>query len=223
VLRSGAIAIVLGAAAAAGLAAPAGGTMRGAPELVAIVGTNDAFDIGLFFPSGKPVTTLAPGTYTVVVHDRSAIHNFHLASNFDPNVDFRTDVPFVGDASFTVTFQPSTRYDYACEPHWQVMNGHFSTSSGGTTPPPPAPPTLHADVAPGGRVTLRPRSVRAGRVRIVVRDRAKRAGFRLRGAGVDRRTRAAFVGTARWTLRLRPGRYRFGADPKPLRGILAVR
>ena len=38
------------------------------------------------------VSTLKPGTYTVVVHDKSAIHNFHLASNFDPTVDFRTDV-----------------------------------------------------------------------------------------------------------------------------------
>jgi hypothetical protein len=46
-----------------------------------------------------------------------------LASNLDSTVDFRTDLDFVGDKTFTVTFRPDTRYAYACEPHWQVMNG----------------------------------------------------------------------------------------------------
>ena len=108
--RSAIIAIILAplAVAAGFLAAPAIGTQADTPTLDAVVGTNDAFDIGLFFPDGRPVRTLTPGTYTVVVHDRSAIHNFHLASNFDPSVDFRTDVDFVGDQSFTVTFRPDT-------------------------------------------------------------------------------------------------------------------
>ena len=39
------------------------------PVLDAVVGKNDALTIGLFFPDGTPVTTLEPGTYTVVVHD----------------------------------------------------------------------------------------------------------------------------------------------------------
>lgn len=207
-------------------AAPAIGGGDDTPVLDAVVGTNDGFDIGLFLPSGKPVVTLAPGTYTVVVHDRSKLHNFHLASNFDPTVDFRTDVDFVGDKSFTVTFRPDTRYDYACEPHWQVMNGHFTTTAAGggtTTTPKPKPATVRADVSAAGRVTLRPTAVRAGAVRVVVRDRSRRVGFRLRGAGVDRRTRAGFVGTATWSVRLRRGTYRFGPDPKPLRGILRAR
>src|ERR1051326_2920597 len=75
------------------------------PRLDAIVGTNDAFDITLNDASGKRVSVLEPGIYTIVVHDRSAIHNFHLASNDDPTVDFRTDVPFVGDMTFTATFK----------------------------------------------------------------------------------------------------------------------
>jgi hypothetical protein len=227
--RAAIVAIILGplAAAAGFLAGPAVGTRADPPTLDAIVGTNDAFTIGLFFPDGRPVRTLAPGTYTVLVHDRSAIHNFHLASNFDPTVNFRTDVDFVGDRSFTVTFRPDTEYVYACEPHWQVMNGRFTTTSagGGTTAtaPPPPKPTVRANVAATGRVTLRPARVRAGSVLVVVHDRSKRFGFHLRGAGVNRRTGRQFVGTSRWTLRLKAGKYRFGSDPRPLRGILEAR
>src|ERR671933_1685679 len=131
------------AAALAVLALPAGGAARSGdnPVLYAIVGTNDAFDITLNEASGRRVSVLQPGTYTIVVHDRSAIHNFHLASNDDPTVDFRTDVPFVGDMTFTATFKPGLRYAYACEPHWQVMNGSFFVErSAGSSPPPPPPP-----------------------------------------------------------------------------------
>ena len=101
--------------------------------LTAIVGANDAFTITLNDASGQKVARLLPGTYTVVVDDRSRIHNFHLASNDDPTVDFRTDVDFVGQKSFTVTFKNDNRYAYACEPHWQTMNGSFLV----TDAPPP--------------------------------------------------------------------------------------
>jgi plastocyanin len=101
------------------LALPAAGGQRDTAILDAVVGENDAYTIGLFFPDGTRVTTLKPGTYTVIVHDKSAIHHFHLASNFDPTVDFKTELPFVGDQSFTVTFRPNTIYAYACEPHWR--------------------------------------------------------------------------------------------------------
>jgi plastocyanin len=213
--------IVIGAAGY--LALPAIASHRDVPTLDAVVGENDAFTIGFFFPDGTRVNTLKPGTYTVVVHDKSAIHNFHLASNFDSTVDFRTDVPFVGDQSFTVTFRPNTIYAYACEPHWQVMNGSFRTFAVATTTTTPAPPTVQASLSVVGAVKVRPASVRAGRVRLVVRDGSKRFGFHLTGSGVNRRTTSAFVGSTTWTLRLRAGRYHFGADPRPLRGILTAR
>jgi plastocyanin len=195
------------------LALPAAAAHRDAPILNAVVGENDAYTIGLFFPDGTRVNTLKPGTYTVVVHDKSAIHNFHLASNADPTVDFKTEVPFVGDQSFTVTFRPNTIYAYACEPHWQVMNGSFRTFAVVAT----APPTVRADVSAAGKVTVAPKTVRAGRVKLVVHDRSGKAGFHLTGNGVNRRTTAAFVGTATWTLDLKAGTYRFGP------GILTAR
>jgi plastocyanin len=105
--------------------APASTRATADGHLEAIVGTNDGFDIALNDASGNKVARLAPGTYTIVVHDRSALHNFHLASNTDPSVDFRTGLDFVGDQTFTVTFKPGLRYAYACEPHFEVMNGQF--------------------------------------------------------------------------------------------------
>jgi plastocyanin len=197
---------------------PAGAAPRENPVLDAIVGTNDAFQITLNDATGAKVSIIPPGTYTVVVHDNSAIHNFHLASNEDPTVDFRTDVDFVGTKTFTVTFRPATRYAYACEPHWQVMNGSFLTERAGGSPPPPPPPPpprvarLAATVTASGKVVLSRTSVPAGRYRVTVSDRSARDNFHLRGRGVDRRTGMAFRGSAVWTLKLVRGTYVYGSD-----------
>src|SRR5690348_5911540 len=170
------------------------GSARGGAEpvvLTAIVGTNDGFNITLNGPDGKKLQRLLPGTYTVVVDDRSAIHNFHLASNDDPTVNFRTDVAFVGQESFTVTFRNDTQYAYACEPHWQVMNGSFFVTDDAQPPPPPPPSppvrTLGASVSRAGAVRLSSASVRSGRYRIVVSDRSRNANFHLRGPGANAR------------------------------------
>jgi hypothetical protein len=205
------------AAALAVLALPAGGAARSSdnPVLDAIVGTNDAFDITLNDASGRRVTILQPGTYTIVVHDRSAIHNFHLASNDDPTVDFRTDVEFVGDKTFTATFKPGLRYAYACEPHWQVMNGSFLVARASSPPPPPPAPKvgrLSAAVTPNGAVSLSRSHVSPGRYRITVRDRSRRFNFHLVGRGVNRRTGRAFMGVATWKVQLVRGSYAYGSD-----------
>jgi Copper binding proteins, plastocyanin/azurin family len=197
------------------------------PVLIATVGTNDGFDIGLADQNGGPVVRIPPGTYTIVVRDRSTLHNFHLASNEDPSVNFRTELDFVGEMSFTVTLKDRVRYAYACEPHFQTMNGAFFV--GADTPPPPPPPTaaplpvLRAGVTAGGRPFLSRRSLRAGRYRVLVQDRSARANFHLAGRGVNRRTGMRFKGTASWTVRLARSTYRFGSDPEPLEGRLRVR
>ena len=198
------------------------------PTLIAFVGTNDGFDIGLTDASGTPITRIPPGTYTFLVRDRSRIHNFHFASNQDTTVDFRTELDFVGEMSFTVTLQNDTEYAYACEPHWQTMNGHLlSTNRPAQSPPPPPPApkakTLRAGVTAGGTAHVGSRSLRAGRYRVVVNDASRRHNFHLVGPGVNRRTTAAFRGTATWTVRLKRGAYRFGSDPEPLEGRLRVR
>jgi plastocyanin len=218
--------IVLPAAAALALFAAGGTSGADGQLLIATVGTNDGFDIGLAFPDGRKVSVLEPGTYTVRVRDRSRQHNFHLASNQDGSVDFRTELEFVGEQDFTVTFKDRTRYAYACEPHWQVMNGSFVVIS--TTSPPPPPPkaavrTLRASVSTGGMATLSSTSVKAGRFKIVVRDRSARHNFRLAGRGVNRSTGADFTGALTWRVKLAKGTYRFGSDARKLPGRLRVR
>jgi hypothetical protein len=193
------------------------------PTLFATVGTNDGFDIDLADANAVHVSRLAPGTYDIVVRDRSRLHNFHLASNGDPTVDFRTELDFVGEMTFTVTFRDDTRYAYACEPHWQRMNGEFFVSSRPPPPPPPPPPpVLRAGVTRGGRPFVAKRRVDAGSYRLVVQDSSRRANFHIRGSGVNRRTARRFTGTKRWTVELARGSYRFGTDPR-LTGTLTVR
>jgi plastocyanin len=207
------------AAALAVVALPAGAARsEDSPVLDAIVGTNDGFDITLNDPSGRKVSSLPAGTYTIVVHDRSAIHNFHLASNDDPTVDFRTDVPFVGDMTFVATFKAGMRYAYACEPHWQVMNGSFLVDRPGSPPPPPPPPPppkvgrLTAAVEPNGAVSVSRSHVAPGRYRVTVRDRSSRHEFRLVGHGLSRRTGRGFRGVATWNVRLVRGSYTYRSD-----------
>jgi hypothetical protein len=220
------VAIIAGPVAAAAVFFGTAGAQQGT-LLIATVGTNDGVDIVLSYQDGRRVTELQPGTYTIRVRDLSTQHNFHLASNTDRTVDFRTELDFVGEQDFTVTFLDGHRYAYACEPHWQTMNGAFLVVS---TPapqpsPPPAPPvrTLRASVGPTGRATLSSTSVRAGRYRLVVRDRSRRHNFRLAGRGVNRTTASDFRGTVTWRVRLSRGVYRFGSDAKRLPGRLRVR
>jgi len=204
------------------LVLPAAAGRQDVATLTAIVGTNDGFTIMLNDPSGKRVSEIAPGTYTVVVQDRSAIHNFHLASNEDATIDFRTDLEFVGEQSFTVTFRDRTRYAYACEPHWQTMNGSFFVTST-PAPPPPTVRKLSAVVKPGGGISLSSTSVPAGRYRLTVNDQGKRDNFHLRGRAVNKRTGLAFRGRVGWGLSLARGVYRYGSDRTGLKRTLRVR
>jgi len=108
------------------------------------------------------------------------------------------------------------------------MRGEFTV--GNAPPPPPPPPSpppalrrLTATVGPGRSIRVSARSVRAGRYRITVNDRSARDNFHLTGPGLNRKTGVAFRGTARWTVTLRRGTYRFRSDATAgLRGTLRV-
>ncbi len=115
------------------------------PTLTGNVGQGGSFIISLTGPDGTPVKNLDPGTYTLVVHDFSDIHDFHL---FGPgNVDVSTDIGTIEDKTFTVTLVAGT-YTYVCDAH-PSMKGTFTV--GGVAPPtttttakpPPPKPTLH--------------------------------------------------------------------------------
>ena len=64
-------------------------------------------------------TTVRPGTYTIVIHDKSNIHNFHLFGN---GVNKRTSVPAIGTTRWTMKLKKGT-YHFVCDPHQTIMHG----------------------------------------------------------------------------------------------------
>lgn len=103
---------------------PAATTAPAASSGASLDGTvGPGFEIQLT-RNGQPVTTLAPGAYTLNVDDRSAGHDFHLTG---PGVDVSTDVPFTGPKTFTITLEDGT-YHFQCDPHASSMNGDVTVS-----------------------------------------------------------------------------------------------
>jgi plastocyanin len=196
--RSSAAALAVFAAAAL-----AGPTAAENPQLVGTVGPD--FTIGLANASGARVSHLDPGTYDLVVHDLADIHNFHL---FGPGVDVSTDIDFVGDKTFTVTFKDGN-YTYVCDPHGTAMIGRFTVG----TPPPPAPKPKVANlrVGPGAAIAA-PARLTAGKYTITVRDQSAKDNVHVTGPGLNRKTGVAFRGTVKWTVTLRRGDYRVRSD-----------
>lgn len=180
-------------------------------QLVGSVGPG--FGISLTDSSGAAVKHLDSGTYTLLVHDLSEEHNFHLSG---PGVDVTTDVTFVGDKTFTITVTNGT-FNYVCDVHASRMHGLFTA---GTTPPPttttpaPAAKPLTLRVGPG-RTLSAPARLGHGRYAITVRDASATDSLHLKGKGVDRKTGVAFKGQAHWTVTLKAGSYRVFSDAHP--------
>ena len=210
-------------AAAATLAALASPTV--ALAQTKLIGTvADPASISLRHENGTAVTDIPAGTYTIEVRDESIMHNFHLSG---PGVDQRTDVETTGTVTWAVTLQDKARYTFVCDPHNTTMRGSFTTGGGPPVQPPPPPPriqTLTATVGPGATISLRTSRgarvsrLKAGRYRIVVRDRSSMHNFHLLGLGVNKKTTVGFRGTVTWTVSFRKGRiYRFRCDPHAAR------
>jgi len=181
-----------------------------------LVGTDGpGYTIDLVDANGAHVDVLTAGTYTLLVHDLSDIHNFALGNATTNTRLVTTGIDFVGDQTFTLTLEPGS-YVYACSAHFQTMFGAFRV----VAPPPPTVPTLTAKVT-STAVALSPRNVQAGRFHIRVADRARTRNFHLVGPGVNRKTGKAYTGTVTWTVALAAGTYRFGSDPR-LSGRLVV-
>jgi len=71
------------------------------------------------------VKTLAAGTYTIVVADKSSVHNFHL---FGPGVNKATTIPFTGTRTWTVKLKPG-KYTFQCDIHAASgMKGTFKVT-----------------------------------------------------------------------------------------------
>jgi plastocyanin len=86
------------------------------PKIVGSVGPEYVIKI-------KPQKVPA-GTYRLVVHDRSEMHNFHI---FRHGIDKATTVPFVGKKVWKLTFVKG-RYRIQCDPHPLAMRTHLKVT-----------------------------------------------------------------------------------------------
>jgi hypothetical protein len=93
-------------------------------SLVGDVGKNDAFTISLTTDTGAAVANVAAGSYKLVVHDLSGIHNFHLTGS---GVNDLTSVQKAETKTFTVALKPGT-YTFLCDAHPSTMTGTFTVS-----------------------------------------------------------------------------------------------
>ena len=203
-----------------------GSALGDTPTLTAIVGTNDGFDITLNDPEGNKVSRILPGTYTIVVDDRSTIHNFHLASN---PIRPSTSAP-------TSSSSGSSRYGHVSQPHLVCLRVRAAladherlvpgyrharrTSSPTTSTQTEGREADCIGVGVGSR-TSEPIVGSKRPWRIVVTDRSKKANFHLLGKGVDRRTGVKFRGWQAGACAA-PGTYRYGSDARPLTRKLRV-
>jgi plastocyanin len=102
---------------AAALLAPA--AQAKSPGLTGEVGPGFAIEVK---QGSMDVKHLKPGSYTILVEDKSAMHNFHLVG---PGVNKMTAVPFQGKQTWNVTLKKGT-YRYLCDAHPTSMKGSFT-------------------------------------------------------------------------------------------------
>lgn len=211
----------------------------GEPQLIGTVGPG--YSIELEDSAGNPVTSLAPGTYDIVVHDLSTLHNFHLTG---PGVNRATEVADEGDVTWEdIVLQASSTYDFVCDPHSTTMKGSFTTGTPPQPPPPPGPPPPGPPPPPAPPPPPPPqaRPLEVKGVKISVERRASKR-FLVARARIDRpakarlalvrkgQTRASTrknwaqglnriqvglprpLARGRWTAMLQVGTYRFKRD-----------
>jgi plastocyanin len=108
-------------AAFAALALVVASAQAAAPKLVGTVGPG--FTITLT-KGGKKLTKLMHGKYTIVISDKSSIHNFHLTG---PGLNKMTSVGGTGATTWKVTLKKGV-YKFLCDPHATIMKGSFKVS-----------------------------------------------------------------------------------------------
>ena len=160
------LSVLLGALAAAALAAT-GGSAATAKTVTGTVGPG--FTIDLADAQGQHVAILTEGKYQLLIHDLADVHNFVLGSQSTGALIASTEVPFVGDMTFTIDLVPGA-YAYACAPHFNVMNGRFVVVR--AAPPPDTTKSLSAKVT-SKAVMLSATRATPGNYKLTVADRSK--------------------------------------------------
>jgi len=205
----------LAALAFAGFAAADGTPLQGS--------VGPGFSIALRDASNAPVTHLDAGAYALTVDDLSDSHNFHLTG--PGSVDVATPVETSGKQIFALNLVDGT-YRFICDAHPTSMRGSFTVGTVSTPPPTTPPPTTPPAATPpkltltatNTAVTLKRaggsavRRLAPGVYTVKAVDRSAKQNAHLLGAGVNRKTGIAFVGTATWKVTLKTGSLVYRSD-----------
>ncbi|HWO81802.1 cupredoxin domain-containing protein [Gaiella sp.] len=76
-----------------------------------------------------------------------------------------------------------------------------------------ATPTYNGTVGPGFTIKLTKKPTKAGKIKLVVADKASIHNFHLTGPGVNVKTSVSGTGTKTFTVTLKKGTYKFVCDP----------
>jgi hypothetical protein len=95
-------------------------------KLIGTVGKNNAYKITMADAGGKVIKTLKAGTYSVTIHDDSAIHNYELDGPHGKSWTF-TAVPFKGTKTVTLKLVAG-KYKAYCAAHESTMFQHFTVT-----------------------------------------------------------------------------------------------
>jgi ribosomal protein L34 len=113
-------AVILAGFVCAALITHGAGATDTPKTLVATVGAG--YTIRLQTNSGRTVLALRAGVYSIVVRDRSRMHNFHLSG--PPTLSRRTGIAFVGTKRWVLSLTPGS-YVFQCDRHPRRMRGSF--------------------------------------------------------------------------------------------------
>jgi plastocyanin len=83
---------------------------------------------------------------------------------------------------------------------------------------------LTGEVGPGFKIEVTKgekdvKTLKAGKYKIHVEDKAAIHNFHLIGPGVNKKTSVSFKGETNWTVKLKPGRYTYQCDPHAAAGM----
>ena len=84
---------------------------------------------------------------------------------------------------------------------------------------------LVGNVGPGFTITLTKggkavKTLKAGKYKITVHDKANIHNFHLFGVGVNKKTGVSFIGTKTWTVKLKKGSYTYRCDIHFMSGMI---
>ena len=83
---------------------------------------------------------------------------------------------------------------------------------------------LTGEVGPGYSIEVKKgdkdlKTIKAGTYKIKVEDKASIHNFHLKGPGLNKKTGISFKGETTWTIKLKPGTYRYQCDPHASSGM----